>query len=88
MNRNFEKAIYDIEKVEDLMYAIESIYLSTEVMPKELGKADKAVNTFYALWDEINNVTEALEKLVGDEKVVDAIYAVNDVNLRRILTAK
>lgn len=82
MNRNINKALFDIEKVNAIMYAIESAYLTIEVVPEELEKADKAVYSFYALWDCIRAVQEDLERIQGDESVVDAIYAVNDVNRR------
>lgn len=80
MNRNLEKAVFDIEKVEALMYAIESSFLGIEVMPEEREKADKAIYAFYALWDSIKIVAKDIDRLAGDEKVVDAIYAANDVS--------
>lgn len=39
-------------------------------------------SAFYALWDAVRKVVDDLEKLDGDESVVDAIYAVNDVRIR------
>lgn len=83
MNKNLSKALFDIEKVNAVMYAIEATYLTVEVVPEELDKADKAVHAFYALWDSIKAVQSDLEILAGDETVVDAIYAVNDVNRRK-----
>lgn len=78
MNKNLSNARLGIEKVEGIMYAIESTYLTIDVVPEQLDKADKAVNTFYALWDCIRNVKDDLEKLSGDERVVDVIRAVNE----------
>lgn len=42
---------------------------------------------FYALWDVIQKVADDLGRLSGDARVVDAIYAVNDVR-RRTSTLK
>lgn len=83
MNKNLSKALFDIEKVNAIMYAIETTYLTIEVVPEELEKADKAVNAFYALKDSIKAVQNDLETLSGDETVVDAIYAVNDVRRKK-----
>ena len=41
-----------------------------------------AAYTFYAIWDEIRMVSDDLERLAGDARVVDAIYAANDVRKR------
>lgn len=83
MNRNLEKAVFDIEKVDALMYAIESSFLDIEVMPEEREKADKAAFAFYTLWDSIRTVAGDIDRLAGDESVVDAIYAVNDVSRKK-----
>ncbi len=83
MNRNLEKAAQDIEKVEALMYAIESAFLDIETTPEEFERAEKAVNAFYALWDSIHRVGDDINRLLEDETVVDAIYAVNDVERRK-----
>lgn len=89
MNKNLNKSLFDIEKVNAVMYAIEATYLGIEVVPEELEKADKAVHAFYALWDCIKQVQNDLEILAGDETVVDAIYAVNDVKRKKCsLTTK
>lgn len=48
---------------------------------------DRRVNMFYALWDAIQKVADNLDRLSGDARVVDAIYAVNDVR-RRTSTSK
>lgn len=83
MNRNLEKARFDIEKVDAIMSAMESAYLTIEVVPEERGRADQATNAFYALWDAIRLVADDIDRLCGDESVVDAIYAVNDVERRK-----
>lgn len=40
---------------------------------------DRGVHTFYALWDAVRSARAELEKLEGDRRVVDVIYAVNHV---------
>ena len=86
MNKKLDNALLDIAKVNSLMFAIEAAFLDINVEPEQLEKADHAINAFYALWDEIHKVEEDIDLLAGDEMVVDAIYAVNDV--RRHSTLK
>lgn len=57
----------------------EKAYLDLAVEPEERKKADLAISTFYAIWDYIREVAGDLEHLEGDCRVVDAIYAVNEV---------
>ena len=83
MNKNLEKAMLDIEKVDAIMYAIEAAYLDIEFVPEERERAERAMNTFYALRDEVRRVADDIDRLCGDETVVDAIYAVNDVSRRK-----
>lgn len=85
MNKNLEKAIYDTEKANSLMFAIETAFLNIEVADGEIEKANHAINTFYALWDAIKATSEDLERLADDETVVDAIYAANDVKRKIVL---
>lgn len=77
LNKNLENAMYDIEKVDGLMYAIETSFLDIEVKDHEFKRAEAGINTFYALWDAVKKVRKDIDKLKDDEKVVDAIYAVN-----------
>ena len=83
MNKNLQKALFDIEKVIAIMDAIEAAYLTIEVVPEELERANKAVNAFYALTDLVEEVQNDLENLAWDESVIDAIYAANDVKRRK-----
>ena len=84
MNRNLNEAIFDIAKVEAIMFAFENTYLEA---PADRARADMATDAFYALWDAIRKVSDDLDRLAGDCRVVDAIYAVNDVR-RRVGTLK
>lgn len=83
MNKNLNEALFDIGKVDALMYAFEHTYLDIETVPEEYERADAGVNAFYAIWDAVKKLKEDIERLVGDDQVVDAIYAVNDVNRRK-----
>ena len=48
-----------------------------------------AISTFYAIWEAVEQAADYLELLDGDCRVVDAIYAVNDVRRRaRTLTTE
>lgn len=87
MNRNLNEAIFDIAKVEAIMFAFENTYLELDVAPADRVRADMATDAFYALWDAIRKVSDDLDRLAGDCQVVDAIYAVNDVR-RRVGTLK
>ncbi len=80
------------ERVEDsAIYSIlrEKLhqYLELDVAPADRARADMATDAFYALWDAIRKVSDDLDRLAGDCRVVDAIYAVNDVR-RRVGTLK
>lgn len=83
MNVNLEKAILDLDKVDALMYAIENSFLDLEVLPESKVKFDRGTSAFYALWDAIHKVSDDLDKLAGDETVIDAVYAVNDVRRKK-----
>ena len=57
MNRNLNEAIFDIAKVEAIMFAFENTYLELDVAPADRARADMATNAFYALWDAIRKVS-------------------------------
>jgi len=79
MNKNLNDAMFAVRKADALMYAIERSFLEFEVMEEERERYERGEYTFYALWDMIHEAEAALEKLDGDRRVVDVIYAVNDV---------
>ncbi len=85
MNKHLEDAVFDIAKVDALMYSIEKAYLNLEVMPEDRERMDRGTYAFYALWDAIQKVADDLDRLSGDARVVDAIYAANDVRRRSTL---
>ena len=77
MNKNLNDAITAADRAEAMMYAIESCYLDFDIIPEEMEMANRAAATFYAAWNAIKEVRSALDRLDGDRKVVDVIYAVN-----------
>lgn len=79
MNKHLEDAIFEIAKVDSMMFAIEKAYLDLDVMPWEKERLDRGTYAFYALWDAVRSARAELEKLEGDRRVVDVIYAVNRV---------
>ena len=85
MNRNLSGAIQKVGKIQALMYAYEKAFLDLDVEPEERERADMAISTFYAIWDAIKEVVKDLERLEGDCRVVDAIYAAESVRRRSTL---
>ena len=79
MNKNLNDAIAAVERADALMFAIESCFLDFDILPEEMERANRGVHTFYALWDAVRSARAELEKLEGDRRVVDVIYAVNRV---------
>ena len=79
MNTVLNEALLDIEKAKAVMYAYEKAYLAIEVEPEDREKADYAISMFYVLKDIIEGLSDKLDRLDGDCRVVDAIYAANDV---------
>ena len=79
MNTVLNEALLDIEKAKAVMYAYEKAYMDIEVEPEDREKADYAISMFYVLKDIIEGLSDKLDRLDGDCRVVDAIYAANDV---------
>lgn len=71
MNKHLELAIMETAKVEALLTAIDDLYM--EDAPDQLQYLHMTA------MDVIRRVAEELEKLSEDKRVVDVIYAVNDV---------
>lgn len=85
MNRNLQKALFDIGKVDAVMYAIERTYIDAPEDDQEAR--NRAAYAFYALWDSIKALSEDLDRLAADGQVVDAAYAVREAR-RQICTLK
>lgn len=79
MNNHLNEAIYGIEKVKALLFAIERTYIDVEVVPRDRELADKGIDAFYAVWDEVKLIEKELELLSGDSKVVDVLLAANEL---------
>ena len=79
MNRHLNNAGIEVEKIKAILHAIEECYLDLNVEPDDHERADMAVAMFYVLKDSTDRLFEELELLEGDSRVVDAIYAANEV---------
>ncbi len=82
MNQNLIEAITSVERARALLFAYEKVFLDLNVEPEHRELADMAVSTFYAIREAVDRVADYLDLLDGDCRVVDAIYAVNDVRRR------
>lgn len=85
MNQNLIEAITSIERARALLFAYEKVFLDLNVEPECRELADMAVSTFYAIWEAIDRAADYLDLLDGDCRVVDAIYAAEDVRRRGTL---
>ncbi|MCX4355922.1 MAG: hypothetical protein OSJ43_06810 [Oscillospiraceae bacterium] len=68
MNNNLGKALLDVGKAKGVAAAIESAYLTIDVAPYELERADNAVNAFYALQDIINEISDDINALADNRE--------------------
>lgn len=71
MNKHLDAAIVETAKIEALMNAIDELFLE--------DAADQHQYLHMAAMDAVHRLTSELEKLSEDQRVVDVIYAVNDV---------
>lgn len=71
MNTNLMNAMLDTAKAESICFAIDEVFMENE--------EDRLQYMFQALWDIVKKISGELEKASEDCKVVDVIYAVNDV---------
>jgi hypothetical protein len=79
MNRHLNKAFFELEKIKSILYATETCYLDICADPEDSDRANKAVAMHYVLQDAVDRLSDELNKLEDDSRVVDAIYAANDV---------
>jgi len=63
MGKNFEKAMFSMNKVESLMVAIENTYLDITPSKEDYEKACRAGFAFYALWDAIHELESDLDRM-------------------------
>ncbi len=76
MNRNLERAIDDLKKVEALMLAYETTYLDVEPGEDNFELNENRQYAFYALWDAIRKVGDDLDRLAADTRIVDVVQAI------------
>ena len=58
------------------------------MVPEEQERVNRGASAFYLLWDIIKGIGDDLQKLQGDEMVVDAVYAVMKANEKGTLTTE
>ncbi len=76
MNRNLERAIENLRKVEALMYAYEATYLDVNLREEDHELIDNRMYAFMAIQDAVTTVTKDLDRLAGDTRVIDVIQAI------------
>ena len=86
MNQNLIEAMASIERAKSLLFAYEKVFLDLDVEPEDRERADMAISTFYAIREAVDQAAAFLDLVDGDCRVVDAIYAVNDVRRRTLKT--
>lgn len=86
MNQNLIEAMASIEWAKSLLFAYERAFLDLDVEPEDRERADMAISTFYAIGEAVDRAGAFLDLVDGDCRVVDAIYAVNDVRRRTLKT--
>lgn len=82
MNQNLIEAMASLDRARALLFAYEKVFLDLDVEPESRAQADMAISTFYAIQETVDQAAVSLNLLDGDCRVVDAIYAVNDVRRR------
>lgn len=68
MDKKMEKLLFDMNKVEALMSAIENTYLDVTVVDEDAEIARKGGFAFYALWDAIHSMAADLERLASENE--------------------
>ena len=86
MNQNLIEARAIIERARSLLFAYELVFLDLDVEPEDQKRADMAISTFYAISEAVDQAASLLDLVDGDCRVVDAIYAANDVRRRTLKT--
>ena len=60
MNKHLDKAIFNIGKVDALMYSIEQLYLDFEVMPEEQEKLNRGAYAFSVSYTHLTLPTKRI----------------------------
>lgn len=63
MNQHLEKAVFDCNKVDALMYAYEAAFLCDANDGTDTEMKNRAEHAFYAIWDAIHTVQNDLEDM-------------------------
>lgn len=77
MNKNLMNAAMKATQMKALLVAIEDSMEKVEVLNEKLDDMDAAMNLLYLAEEVMNGLNVDIEKLQGDEKVVDVISALH-----------
>lgn len=77
MNKNLTNAAMKATQMKALLVAIEDSMAKVEVLNETLDDMDVAMNLLYLAEEVMNGLSMDIEKLQGDEKVVDVISALH-----------
>lgn len=77
MNKNLTNAAMKATQMKALLVAIEDSMAKVEVLNETLNDMDAAMNLLYLAEEVMNGLSMDIEKLQGDEKVVDVISALH-----------
>lgn len=77
MNKNLTNAAMKATQMKALLVAIEDSMAKVEVLNETLDDMDAAMNLLYLAEEVMNGLSMDIEKLQGDEKVVDVISALH-----------
>jgi predicted ATP-dependent serine protease len=73
MNRNLTNAATKSAQMKSLLVAMENSMMKIEVLSDSLSDMDTAMNLLYLAEEVMTELSDDIEKIQGDEKVVDVI---------------
>lgn len=76
MNRNLERAVNDLRKVDALMFAYENTYLDLDTTENDYELIDNRNYAFLAIQDAIALVADDLDRLASDARIVEVVQAI------------
>lgn len=78
MNKYLNEAMFELNKADALLAAIEGMYMDFEIAPEEMEKANRRDCTFYCLWDAVRKATDMLEEYAAECRIVNVLTAVQE----------
>ena len=70
MNQNLNEVLFDVAKLDALMFAIECSYIG---VPRDAETANRAAGAFYAVWDIIKKLDSDLTRMELDSAIVEVV---------------